>query len=141
MGEIHAAQQFHLDQLKDIRAEIDEHIKHLRQIEVYAVTGTFIVWGWLMSHPDIRRIRLAWLLPFCLVCFALLKHRSTQNAIQGLGNYIHRAETAFVCHGLGWENSIERQASAKSYSRFNQIFWSLLVAFSLGAGLALAINS
>jgi hypothetical protein len=121
------AEQFHLEQLKALRGEIDECIKYLRQIEVYTVLGNVAVWTFMLTHTPLPSIAVyAWWGPVVLNLFALLKHLTLRIQLESLGSYIERAQQRLPFCDLGWEDSCERREFGRMHSLFNWLFWSAL---------------
>ena len=76
------AHEFHLEQLKALRGEIDDCIKYLRQIELYAVLGSVAVWTFLSTHNStMTDMRIAWCAPVLLNGLACLKFSSVRQEI------------------------------------------------------------
>ncbi len=140
MPDLSPAELFHLEQAKAVRAEIDENIKQLRQLEVYAVIGSVAVWGFLVVQRGIGRpIALGWWLPVVLCSLAWLKHKGTRGAIEGLAAYVLRLErdTSFSLANLGWEHSDERKVVGSTFAKFNWLFWGALFTLDLGFALGM----
>jgi hypothetical protein len=133
MSEISVSEQFHLEQIKALRGEIDENMKQLRQIELYAVLGSVAVWAFLLTHQanGQRITTIGWLMPVFLIACSAYKHYTTNRAIRGLGSYIRRCEGVFSFQGLGWEGSSEREEATIEFLKFNKLFWGVLLLLSL----------
>ena len=94
--------EFHLEQVRAVRAEIQEKLKELRANERYALVGVGTVWAFMLStvHAKDRGTDqwtfwadvLAWWFPVLLAAFGLWRSSSIEYSIDKAAKYISQAE-------------------------------------------------
>ena len=141
--------EFHLEQLKSLRSEIEERSKELRANERYVLIAIAAVWAFMLAtvhgkgtssdQLTLWADALAWLFPVLLVILGWWRSQFMVKAIDDLAAYIRQAEAVYVHPRLpGWETYREQHFRGKPNIGVTAetFWWLLLVATCVVAALA-----
>ena len=131
------AAEFHLEELKVIRAKLEEHIKDIRKMELYSLAGFFGLLAWLASQRPIPSAPV-WLLPVLIPVMLFLRNQGHQTRISVLGQYIRKLEIYFRSSSeLGFEHHLDDSDKATAFKVYNLAFYSFMFVIALFALLML----
>jgi hypothetical protein len=92
---------FRLEEYKTLRAELDDQIKAMRQVEMYTVGAMTAVYAWLAANMRVVAPgSFPWWLPAPVVAFGFLKNRAFLGAIRRIAGQMYRIEEGLVVNGV-----------------------------------------
>jgi nucleoside permease NupC len=100
---------FHLAEYAALRAEIDQRIAALMDVEREVVIGSFVLYAWLLGRErksiDLwARITAVWL-PVLLSGISYLRLEANRQRIRQIGDYLSELEAQLAYPALkGWEH-------------------------------------
>lgn len=121
--------QFHLEEYRSLKKEIEYRIKATEKIEIIVVGGITALYGWLSQQSDIPP--KIWWIPVGLTLFGLFRQIFLLNRIMEIASYIREIEAAFCTDTLhGWENflaEIRRKIKGNLLSISGYLLWVVLL--------------
>jgi|SRR5208283_714968 len=128
--------EIRLEEYLTLRAELDDQIKAMRQVEIYAVTGIAAVYAWLAAHVDvIRPGSLVWWLPTAIAAFCFLKNRAFLSAMKAITAYMLEIEKKIIVDGkrpLNWYHHLEQKGKRpRLFDLYDNIMWPGIVLLTL----------
>jgi hypothetical protein len=147
------AADFHVEQYKALRAEIQWMLKDYHALErnVAIVCGGVLAWLFAQKWNETWTIRnLGWFIPFLLACLGSVRAVGMFKAFNIYRQYFKKIEGAFKLQPLeGWDNFLdampndgETKDRQLGTSKFAIVFWMSLdlvtgaIALSFGLHLA-----
>ena len=134
--------EIRLEEYLTLRAELQDQIQAMRQVETYAVSGIAAVYAWLATHGDVLRPgSLAWWLPAGIAAFGFLKNRAFLSAVKAIAAYMLEIEKMIVVEGnrpLNWYHHLEKRGKrTRLFDVYDAMMWpGLLLLTSAGPFLA-----
>jgi hypothetical protein len=126
----HESLQFHLEQARDLRAEVLERIKALHALERNSIVAIAGVWTWLASRPDMRG-SWTWCVPVLLAALAAGRFVSFHQDIRRIAGYTRVIERRFASGELiGWETHLSGMKKP-TYPSASVALWITLVGLTL----------
>ena len=133
--------QFHIEEYKLVRQEINDRRNGVQTLEFYAVSAMAAIYAWLATNdPSNPFYRLAVWAPVMFPPLVGIRSFGAMTGIMRLAAYCRQLEREMRCGSLpGWETQrdLERGKGpwAYSVSVISFIFWAVL----FGASLAFAL--
>lgn len=146
--------QFHLDQLKSLRGEIDEKLRELRANERYVLVGIGAVWGFILAtlHTKDKLIDQwaftadlrAWWFACMVAGFGYWRSVALVGSIERLAEYIAHAERTVFLHPhlRGWETYRtdrswrHERGLGTTQATADTFWWALITITAVVAGVA-----
>jgi len=130
------ANEIRLEEYLTLRAELDDQVKAMRQVEIYAVTGIAAVYAWLAVHVDLFRPgSLAWWLPTGIAAFGFLKNRAFLSAMKAITAYMLEIEKTIVVEGarpLNWYHHLEKKGKrTRLFDLYDAVMWPGILVLTL----------
>lgn len=122
-------EQFHIEEFKALRHEIDEKIREIVTVQTHLVIAVALIWTYLFDHHQLRE-SLLWYLPALLSFLSALRTWMLAHAILRIGGYIAEIEEVFAVGSLGWERRV-RSPRTYYFELFSVVFHALLIAVAL----------
>ena len=135
---------FHLEELRLYRAKLEEHIKEVRQSELYSITGMFAFYAWIASRDKPVESWAVWYLPALIPIILFVKDKAHGARIKAIADYILKLEDVFVNeaekqgapHAEGFEHYFPQVAGHKDrFKVFAYAFYTLLALIAMMAPL------
>jgi hypothetical protein len=140
------ANEIRLEEYQTLRAELDDQVKAMRQVEIYAVTGIAAVYAWLAVHIDLFRPgSLAWWLPTGIAAFGFLKNRAFLSAMRAITAYMLEIEKTIVVEGtrpLNWYHHLQKKGKrTRLFDLYDAMMWpGILVLTLIGPVVARSLS-
>lgn len=130
-SKIQCSSQLRIEQYRSLRVEIEQTIKDIRDLELYAVAGIVVYYSWLFTHsiPSITVARafdrpiqstsIAWFIPVIVPMLGMWRVWSNVRQLLIAAEYVAKLESEFAAVGLpigpskGWENYLQRIRSRR----------------------------
>ena len=144
--------EFHVEEYKALRSEIEQGVEELRKYRRNALIAVFAVYAWLatggpLRHSDLlgesahRIFEVAWWLPVLIPIIGFVEYLGIMMRNMHIGAYIRRIEAVYADDSLkGWEHVLEQLRSEKPFVARAQgfsgfILWPLLLAITIVVAL------
>ena len=130
--------EFHLEEYRQLRAEILFRSRVHTQLEVFTVMAVALIFwfaatseGTLRDRPEARF--LIWWSPVFIIFTGFILSRSFVKTNYRIGAYLKRIEKRFAMDGQGWEHSLQPDGGWRrpSISLAKATFWLVLTVLSL----------
>jgi hypothetical protein len=136
---------FHIAEYTALRAEANQRIDALMDVEREVVIGSFVLYAWLFGRNSIDLwTYLALWLPVMLSGISYFRLEANRRRIRQLGDYLRNLEFRLANPDLkGWEHLLEhiRQTGpdfpAKYYSRVGRLYVVCTVVFAIAVTIVL----
>lgn len=128
------SENFHIEEFKALRAEIDSRIKEGQTWESLGLTATAAVYAWLATNSFCD---FAWWIPVLFPAFGLLRHSALMVRILQIAGYIRDVEAKLSDDPLtGWETHLLNQRVQHPYrsrliSFSSFVFWTALLILTI----------
>ena len=123
------AADFRLSEYKKLRDEISALNQHVRQIELFAITGTAAIYAWLATHVDVALTDWGWRVSVLFPLLGGLISLANMLRVMQIATYIKDIEATFG--DGGWEHKLAelRQGSVghRPVGLVSAVFWILLL--------------
>lgn len=135
--------QFHLEEYRSLKAEVEYRVKATERIELVVVGGIAGLYAWLskegIAAPEI------WWLPVVLVIIGALRQIALLNRIMEVTSYVREIEKNFCQNEIGgWEHflkNIRQSPKGHLVSVSGYLLWIFLlfitVVIALAGGLSI----
>ncbi len=132
--------QFHLEEFKQLKAEIHQHQKFEFAMEFGAATAAFGVMGFLVNQAhqvNAAGAVIAWWVPLTIVVIARILTKALNNRDRQIGAYIKAIERQYAVTGLGWESYLHPDLDTRRsmLTPKKRWFWTALYSVCVLAGL------
>jgi hypothetical protein len=133
--------QFHLEEFRQLRAEVLLRSRIQIQLEVFTVAAVGLLFWFLATNNQILSERpvaarvLAWWSPLLLILAGYVWWRSYVLRNYRIGAYLWQLEERFAAEGLGWEHylppgSKRHDGRPRRIPRARNFFWVVLTILS-----------
>jgi len=134
--------QFHLEEFRQLKAEILLQQRIQFSIEAGAATAVFTIIGYLVAHEAevVSRGGLwAWWLPVGVVVVAVALSRAFVSRAYQIGDYIKETEQAYASNQKGWEHHLHPPGGKRQQriSPAKRRFWLFLLALSVAVAVTM----
>jgi hypothetical protein len=146
--EAKSASEFHLEQLKILRAKADRLHEETRATERYVLLASGAIYTFLFAQSNALHALLSakfiWWIPPILALLGGLRSLALRDYITGCDSYVKKAEDALRLPGLvGWEHywkdDPETQTLLKTVRVAGAIWWAILLGTILIAVIAMFV--
>ena len=131
--------EFHLEEYKQIRAEVGALLARVENLFKYSLIVSATVYAWLMSQAvgltDLNEVCLklpasllwpGWLIPPAFVLLSSILAFATYIRIIQMGEYLRKVEKRLAPHLLGWEQFFAKKLPLVTGT--TALVWLLLLA-------------
>jgi hypothetical protein len=131
------ANSFRLEEYKTLRAELDDIVKAMRQVEIYTVAGMTAVYVWLATNrAALQPGSFPWWIPVPVVVIGFLKNRAFLGAMRRIARQMLRIEEAVSIKGeqpLTWYHQLttDNPVTARLFDMHDYILWPTLLVGSV----------
>jgi hypothetical protein len=130
--------EFHMEEFKQLKAEIILHQNMRFQIETFAATAVFVTTSYLFSNEqtfEAVSVKFIWWLPTLITITAFSISAMISQGMTIAGCYIKKIECLYGMDGQGWENYLHpegmRRKGVRSIIISKIFFWTFLAATSM----------
>ena len=130
--------QFHLEEYKSLKTEIEYRVKGTDRIEYVLVAAMIATYAWLVSNgSDLKNNQWIWWVPVAIPIIGALRQAALLRRIVHLSEYIRTLEQVLCSKNppTGWETFLlgkrRKELSARLISITGFVLWGALVMFSL----------
>jgi hypothetical protein len=143
-----SASDFHLEQLKILRAKANSLHEEARATERYVLLASGAIYTFLFARSDVlhhlRSAKFIWWIPPVLALMGLSRSNALKCYITGCDRYIRKAEDTFRLPSLvGWEHYWNDDPEARGLHRIvavaGAIWWAIFFGTILIAVIAMFV--
>lgn len=116
---------------ESLRKEIEQKLRSLDLLAIYAVIGTALTWSWMVTHrSELASSRAMIWLPLVTALLFAWKVRALKATINRASSHLGAIEQQFgLTAALGWELSCKAGRDARfpdSLARWDALFWIII---------------
>jgi hypothetical protein len=130
--------QFHLEEYRSLKNEVEYRVKATEQIELLVVVGIAGLYTWLSKESGTASGGIWWL-PVVLVTLGAFRQIALLNRIMEITSYIREIENRLCLEDPGgWEHflrNIRRSPRGHLISMSGYFLWILLLAMTVAIAL------
>ncbi|MBX3575625.1 MAG: hypothetical protein KF723_00340 [Rhizobiaceae bacterium] len=135
--------QFHLEEYRTLRAEINGNIRSQFETYLYALVANGGIVAWLLTNRVNLEafgewgVRLAAFVPLLVTLLAYCWTLFHGTHIQAIGSYLARLESRVGAAGLGWEAFLTDQPGVRrshwlKRMHYGRLLWIILASADIG---------
>jgi hypothetical protein len=137
--------EFHLEEFRQLRAEILQLARIQTQLEVFTVIAVALIFAFLAANERLLGDRagvrfLIWWAPIFIVFTGYTLSRSLVRRAYQIGAYLRRLEKQMAFDGQGWEHSLQPEGGRRrrAVSPAKRLFWLVLTLLTLATSAVFA---
>jgi hypothetical protein len=135
--------ELRIEEYRALRAELDDVVKALRQLEIYTIGSIAAVYAWLATHIDVLQPgTLPWWIPLGIAGFGLFKNRALLIQLRALNRYMQdELEPSILVVGhrpLNWYAYL-RYHYPKIFNWYDITLWGILIGITIATPIFVGI--
>ena len=102
--------QYHLEEYRALRSEIELRIKEGHTLETFSVAGIAAVYAWLATHIDTGISEFGWWIPALFPVLGIMRQLGVWFRMEEIAKYTQAIETTFkLKKPPGWETYLDNK--------------------------------